>query len=292
MRRKTYASSAQSTRTSPERNEGEVAECGGRVKGNGLAVFAAEGELPAGSAPIVDNALGVYRIITFKSTPDFDIDSEFQGQNTEEDEGQDGVRGLSIDSPRGSSIDSPMAGSFTSPYDVEGPKFTYIFQSEPLPQVWGLKVDWSKAGSKDPSYSVALAAGHAIIAPEHVKYMIGARAVTVRYADVILMVRFIFLGMASVEAVSTFPLDNAMWQHQKERARECGGQLQIHVMQLADGGCDALWVFSLCSATVERARGVEILAAEALMADGDAQEQADRIHIQGLADLDILEIHP
>ncbi|KAJ7652639.1 hypothetical protein B0H17DRAFT_1186443, partial [Mycena rosella] len=59
---------------------------------------------------------------------------------------------------------------------------------------------------------------------------------------------------ASVEAASAFPLDNVMWQHEIARARESGGRLQTHVMRLADGGCDAVWVFSLCAAKAERTR--------------------------------------
>ncbi|KAJ7845594.1 hypothetical protein B0H14DRAFT_2584580 [Mycena olivaceomarginata] len=144
MRRKTYASSAQSTRTSPERNEGEVAECGGRVNGNELAVFAAEGELPAGGASIVDNALGVYSPPLTRRSDLEEYLEWFRGQNIEKDEGLDGVRGLSIDSPPGSSIDSPMAGSFSLPYDIEDSS-----KDSPLDASGDLHVAWSLSSPPD-----------------------------------------------------------------------------------------------------------------------------------------------
>ncbi|KAJ7933247.1 hypothetical protein B0H13DRAFT_1856279 [Mycena leptocephala] len=78
---------------------------------------------------------------------------------------------------------------------------------------------------------------------------------------------------ASVETVHEFALDNDIWRHQNARARASGGRVQTHVMRVADGGT-----------------GVEILATEATVADEAAQEQANRVHIKRLAELDILEV--
>ncbi|KAJ7271922.1 hypothetical protein B0H12DRAFT_670282 [Mycena haematopus] len=95
-------------------------------------------------------------------------------------------------------------------------------------------------------------------------------------------------GEASVEAVSSFPLDNAMWRYQNARVKESGGRLEMHAIRIADGGCDAICIFQLCSATRDLRTGLEILAAETHAGD-DTHEQ---LEIQRLAELDILEVYP
>ncbi|KAJ7192563.1 hypothetical protein GGX14DRAFT_479902 [Mycena pura] len=95
----------------------------------------------------------------------------------------------------------------------------------------------------------------------------------------------------SIEAVSSFELASDIWYYNTKRARESGGRMQIHVMRMADGGCDAMWVFPLYSATAERREAVQALAAQTAIGDGHEQGQADRATIKRLAELDILEIH-
>ncbi|KAF8175440.1 hypothetical protein K438DRAFT_1771064 [Mycena galopus ATCC 62051] len=82
---------------------------------------------------------------------------------------------------------------------------------------------------------------------------------------------------ASVEAVSAFPLDNPMWRHQNGRARTSGRRMQIHVMQVGDGGCNAVYIFPLRSVAGECRMGMEILAAEGKVPSDDARDQADRV---------------
>ncbi|KAJ6502413.1 hypothetical protein C8R45DRAFT_976565 [Mycena sanguinolenta] len=93
----------------------------------------------------------------------------------------------------------------------------------------------------------------------------------------------------SVEAISSFPLDNDMWRYQVARVKESGGRLEMHVMQVLDGGCNSVWLYPLRSSSGDRRTGLEILAAETTV--GDARDQADRMEIQRLAELDILEVH-
>lgn len=95
----------------------------------------------------------------------------------------------------------------------------------------------------------------------------------------------------SIEAISSFELASDIWRCHTKRARESGGRVQIHVMRIADGGCDAIWVFPLYSATAERREAVQALAAQTAVGDGHEQGQADRAKIKCLAELDILEVH-
>ncbi|KAJ7433287.1 hypothetical protein B0H11DRAFT_2122338 [Mycena galericulata] len=95
----------------------------------------------------------------------------------------------------------------------------------------------------------------------------------------------------SVEDVNSFKLDGEVWRRQTKRARESGGRVQIHVMRLADGGCDAIWVFPLYSASAERREGVQALAVQTPLSDENEQRQADGAKIKSLAELDILELH-
>lgn len=95
----------------------------------------------------------------------------------------------------------------------------------------------------------------------------------------------------SIEAVSNFELASDIWRCHTKRARESGGRMQIHVMRVGDGGCDAIWVFPLYSATAERREGVQALAAHTAVGDEYEQEQADSAEIKRLAELDILEVH-
>ncbi|KAJ7162765.1 hypothetical protein C8R43DRAFT_947238 [Mycena crocata] len=98
--------------------------------------------------------------------------------------------------------------------------------------------------------------------------------------------------LVSFEAVSSFELNNEMWQNYTERARESAGRLQVHMMRIADGGCDLLWVFLLCGATAECGIGIAALAsAKPAIVDDDAMKQVDREEIWRLAELDILEVH-
>ncbi|KAF7334542.1 hypothetical protein MVEN_02284100 [Mycena venus] len=110
-------------------------------------------------------------------------------------------------------------------------------------------------------------------------------------------VNFDYWGLAmdgacevSVEPIDTFPLDNAMWRFQDARARSSDGRVQLHVMRIADGGCDSLFVFPLYSATAERSKGIEMLAADATSAV-DGREEADSVQMQHLTEMDILEVH-
>lgn len=95
----------------------------------------------------------------------------------------------------------------------------------------------------------------------------------------------------SIEAVSNFELASDIWRCHTKRARESGGRMQIHVMRVGDGGCDAIWVFPLYSATAECREGVQALAAHTAVGDEYEQEQADSAEIKRLAELDILEVH-
>jgi hypothetical protein len=81
---------------------------------------------------------------------------------------------------------------------------------------------------------------------------------------------------------------NAVW------ASKSGGRVQVHVVRDADrgSGCNWVYVYWVHSATPEPRTGLKILAAEATAAADDARRRAaDRVEIQGLADLDILEVH-
>lgn len=95
----------------------------------------------------------------------------------------------------------------------------------------------------------------------------------------------------SIEAVSSFELASDIWHYNTKRARESGWRMQIHVMRMADGGCDVICVFPLYSATAERREAVRAFAAQTAVGDGHEQGQADRATIKRLAELDILEIH-
>ncbi|KAJ6502410.1 hypothetical protein C8R45DRAFT_619020 [Mycena sanguinolenta] len=90
----------------------------------------------------------------------------------------------------------------------------------------------------------------------------------------------------SVEAVSSFALDSEMWRYQIARVEESGGRLGMHVMRIADGGCDSISLHPLSSATGSLMTGLESLAD-----DTTVGEQADRLEIQRLAELDILEVY-
>ncbi|KAJ7055564.1 hypothetical protein C8F01DRAFT_453714 [Mycena amicta] len=95
---------------------------------------------------------------------------------------------------------------------------------------------------------------------------------------------------ASVEPEEAFALDNELWRRQNTKARASDGRMQTHVMRVADGGCDSVWLFPLYAAAGDRRKGVEVLAMETTGAEVD--EEADRMHIKRLAELDILEVHP
>jgi hypothetical protein len=94
---------------------------------------------------------------------------------------------------------------------------------------------------------------------------------------------------ATVEPPGTFPYDNEMWRHLNARTGTSDGRVQLHAMSIGDCGCDSTWIFPLCCATAECRTRVEILAAETTALNNDVQ--ADRVQIQHLADLDILEVH-
>lgn len=112
-RTKTYASVAPAARTSTRNLLEEAAEVGASFNDTNEAVFAAEGELPQGSAPAADqNALSVYSPPRIRRSDLEEYLEWFQGQSNE-DKDRDG--GSSFDSPLGSSINSPQAGSVSSP---------------------------------------------------------------------------------------------------------------------------------------------------------------------------------
>ncbi|KAJ7080840.1 hypothetical protein C8R44DRAFT_992383 [Mycena epipterygia] len=127
-RRKTYASVAPIVRTTTKTLLVEAAEVGTSFNDtNEPAIFAAEGELPYGSAPAADqNALSVYSPPRIRRSDLEEYLEWFQGRNNEEDESKDRVRaespftessdeGSSVSSPYGWSAGSPMAGSVSSP---------------------------------------------------------------------------------------------------------------------------------------------------------------------------------
>ncbi|KAJ7017939.1 hypothetical protein C8F04DRAFT_408469 [Mycena alexandri] len=95
----------------------------------------------------------------------------------------------------------------------------------------------------------------------------------------------------SIEAVRSFELATDMWHWHTKQARESGGRMQIHVMRIADGGCDAIWIFRLYSATAERREGVRALAAQIAVGEGHEQEQMDSAKIKCLAEVDVVEVH-
>ncbi|KAJ6502422.1 hypothetical protein C8R45DRAFT_976599 [Mycena sanguinolenta] len=94
----------------------------------------------------------------------------------------------------------------------------------------------------------------------------------------------------SVEAVSSFALDDEIWRDQNTRVKESGGRLEMHVMRVADGGRDSISTFLLCS-TGELRTGLESLAADTAVTGADSREQADRMEIHRLAELDMLEVY-
>jgi hypothetical protein len=94
-----------------------------------------------------------------------------------------------------------------------------------------------------------------------------------------------------VAASSTFPrLDSVGWSLQNGWAKKSRGRMQVDVIRVRDGGSDSLWVFPLCSALSECRTGLEILSAVGDIG-AEACREADRVEIQHLADLNILEFH-
>ncbi|KAJ7055554.1 Alpha/beta hydrolase family-domain-containing protein [Mycena amicta] len=96
--------------------------------------------------------------------------------------------------------------------------------------------------------------------------------------------------LASVESEEAFAhLDDEVWLLQKTKARASDGRVQTHVMHVGDGGYETVRMFPLYAAAGDRRKGVEMLATETTGAEVD--EEADRMQINRLAELDILEVH-
>lgn len=76
------------------------------------------------------------------------------------------------------------------------------------------------------------------------------------------------------------------YKHYAGRAARSGGLLQVHFMQILDGGSRTLWIFPLRSASSDLFVGAQRIAAETRPG-----KRVDTARIKGLLALDVTEIH-